>query len=206
MRAIHSDGVLNIFRTSETDYVGYHWVLWLMTLAWDTGGGSYAEGDTPLHIFVKLPSIVFDVALILAVFGATNAVLRECGGWASARAHRTALLAAAIVAFQPAVIYDSAIWAQTDSAITAAMLGAIVLAFAGRPFSAGTVWGLGLAIKPHPIIIGPVLLLVLWRAGSWRALVRGGAGVVLVATLVLGPWILHGPFLFPVSFLFLSVP
>ena len=192
MRSIHSDGVLNIFRTTQTDYVGYHWVLWLMTLAWDAAGGSYSDKDTPLHIFVKLPSIVFDVLFMLAVFGAAKAVLREHGGWSSSGVRGIALLAVAIVAFQPAVLYDSAIWAQIDSAITAAMLGAIVLACAGRPFSAGAVWTLGLAIKPHPIIIAPVLLLVLWRAGGWRAVVRATAGVVLVATLILGPWILHG--------------
>jgi len=36
------------------------------------------------------------------------------------------------------------------------------------------------------------LLLVLCRSGGWRATLRAGAGVVLVAALVLGPWILHG--------------
>lgn len=195
MRAIHNDGVLNIFRTTNTDYVGYHWVLWLMTLAWDAVGGSYSEQDTPLHIFVKLPSIIFDVVLILAVFGATKTVLREHGGWSPERAHRTALLAGAIIAFQPAVLYDSAIWAQTDSAITAAMLGAIVLAFRGKPFSAGAVWAIGLAIKPHPVILGPVLLLLLWRSGGLHSAMRAGAGIAVVATMVLGPWILHGELL-----------
>ena len=192
MRSIHSDGVLNIFRTTQTDYVGYHWVLWLMTLAWDAAGGSYSDKDTPLHIFVKLPSIVFDVVLMLAVFGAAKAVLREHSGLAPARVRGIALLAVVIIAFQPAVLYDSAIWAQTDSAITAAMLGAIVLACAGRPFSAGAVWTLGLAVKPHPVVIAPVLLLVLWRAGGWQAVARATAGVLLVATLIVGPWILHG--------------
>jgi dolichyl-phosphate-mannose-protein mannosyltransferase len=192
MRFIDSDGVLNIFRTTDTDYVGYHWVLWLMTLVWDAVGGSYSDNDKPFHIFVKLPSILFDVTLILAVFGATKAMLREHGGWAPLRARRAALFAAAVIAFQPAVLYDSAIWAQTDSAIAAAMLAAILLVFLGRPFSAGAVWALGLAIKPHPIVIAPVLIVLLWRAGGWRALVRGCAGLVLVLALVLGPWILHG--------------
>ncbi len=192
MRYIHSDGVLNIFRTTDTDYVGYHWVLWLLTIVWDLGGGSYSSDDTPFHIFIKLPSIAFDVALIVTVFKTTSAVLEEARGWTRTRAENSALIAAAIIAFQPAVLYDSAIWAQTDSAITATMLGAILLAFSGRPFSAGAVWALGLAIKPHPIILGPVLIVLLWRAGGGRALVRGGAGLVVVSTLVLGPWILHG--------------
>ena len=31
MQAIHDHGVLNVFRTTRTDYVGYHWVLWLLS-------------------------------------------------------------------------------------------------------------------------------------------------------------------------------
>ena len=38
---IHSGGVLNIFRTTNTDYVGYHWVLWLLTLVYEVMGGPY---------------------------------------------------------------------------------------------------------------------------------------------------------------------
>ena len=41
MEHIHSGGVLNIFRTTNTDYVGYHWVLWLLTLVYEVMGGPY---------------------------------------------------------------------------------------------------------------------------------------------------------------------
>ena len=32
MRTIHEHGVLNIFRATDPDYVGYQWVLWLLSL------------------------------------------------------------------------------------------------------------------------------------------------------------------------------
>ncbi len=193
MERIHSDGVLNILRTTDTDYVGYHWVLWLLAAIYDVIGGPYTQTTPSLHILVKMPSLAFDVVLILVVYHATAVLVRE---GRTARepidGSRLPLLAASVIAFHPAVLYDSAVWAQTDSAITAAMLGSILLAWKGRPALAGAGYGLGLAVKPHPIIIGPLLLLTLFRNGRWRATMLAAGGVALVAALVLGPWMLHG--------------
>ena len=71
--------------------------------------------------------------LILTVFLGTRTLLTR-NGVSPESARVAALVGAAIIAFQPAVLYDSAVWSQTDSAITAAMLGAIVLAAVNRPF------------------------------------------------------------------------
>lgn len=192
MEHIHSGGLLNIFRTTNTDYVGYHWVLWLLTLVYEVMGGPYNSSTLSLHLLVKVPSIIFDVILILTVYWATATLLRREGRQAPAMVRWAPLAAAAVVAFQPAVLYDSAVWAQTDSAITAAMLASIVLAASGRPCSAGAALALGLAVKPHPIIITPIVALLLWRSGGFTALLRAGGGGLAVAVVVLGPWILHG--------------
>jgi Gpi18-like mannosyltransferase len=134
---------------------------------------------------------LFDVILILVVYRATWMVLRDRAEGEGVGS-RLPLIAAGIIAVQPAVVYDSAVWAQTDSAITAAMLGAILLAHAARPAWAGTAYALGLAVKPHPVIVGPLLLFALLRHGGVRAAMIAGVAVVAVAAVVLGPWILHG--------------
>lgn len=190
MEYIHRDGFLNIFRSTDTDYVGYHWVLWALALIYDVIGGPYTQTTPSLHILVKMPSIAFDVVLILVVYRATAMLVREAG--AAGVTAPLPLVAAGVIAFQPAVVYDSAVWAQTDSAITAAMLGAILLAHAARPALSGSSYALGLAVKPHPVIVGPLLLLALVRAAGLRAAVLAAAGGVVVVTLVLGPWIIHG--------------
>jgi hypothetical protein len=61
-----------------------------------------------------------------------------------------------------------------------------------RPALSGAAYALGLAVKPHPIVIGPLLLLALLRHGGVRAAVVAGGAVVAVAALVLGPWIIYG--------------
>jgi Gpi18-like mannosyltransferase len=186
MEIINREGVLNIFRESDTDYVGYHWLLWVLAGIYDVIGGPYTQTTPSLHVLVKMPSIAFDVVLMLAVYHTTAILARD-----GAAAHLP-LLAAGVIALHPAVLYDSAVWAQTDSAIAAAMLGAIVLAYRARPALAGITYALGLAVKPHPVIVGPLLLLELLRKGGVRAAFVAGAAVLAVAALVLGPWILHG--------------
>jgi Gpi18-like mannosyltransferase len=192
MQRIDEHGVLNIFRVSDTDYVGYHWVLWLLSIVYDWIGGPYTQTTPSLHILVKMPSIIFDVALILVVHRATSMLVAATPDLRDSTRRGLPLVAAGVIALHPVVLYDSAVWAQTDSAIAAAMLGAILLAYATRPAWSGASYALGLAVKPHPVIVGPLLLLLLVRAGGVRAFALFGTAAIGITALILGPWILYG--------------
>ncbi len=190
MQRIHDHGVLNIFRTSDTDYVGYHWVLWILSIAYAAIGGPYAQTTPTLHLLVKVPSILFDIALIVTVYAATRTLARQSRAESAAQASGVA--AAAVLAFHPVVVYDSAVWAQVDAAVAAAMVGSILLVATGRPATGWAVWTLGFLIKPHPIIVVPVLCALTLRRSGAGALWRCSASVIGVAAVVLGPWLLHG--------------
>ena len=82
--------------------------------------------------------------------------------------------------------------AQIDAAIAAAMLMSIVLFALGRPGWGGAVWAVGFAVKPHPVVILPVLAVLAYRRSGWRGPLRAAGGAALVLALVLGPWVLHG--------------
>ncbi len=196
MFAIHDRGVLNVFRTTEANYVGYQWVLWLLSIAYDGIGGAYGLGDTKLHLLVKAPSIVADLALIVVVYHATAALAGATGGTSQGRSigrrERLALAAAAVIAFQPAVLYDSAVWAQTDAAISVAMLGALLLMARGKPTAAWAVWALGFAIKPQPVMILPVMAFFTLHNYGVRALARGGGAAFATVGIGVLPWLLHG--------------
>ena len=75
MDLIHQHGVLNIFRESNTDYVGYHWVLWMLDLVYAPFGTRYDPHSPGLHFLVKVPPIIFDVVLIVTVYYATRTLL-----------------------------------------------------------------------------------------------------------------------------------
>ena len=202
MFAIHDHGILNIFRTSEANYVGYQWTLWLLSIIYDAIGGAYRAGDTRLHLLVKAPSIAADLALIVVAYHATAALADRAPASALppfderhariGRRERLALAAAAVIAFQPAVLYDSAVWAQTDAAISVAMLGSMLLLARGKTTAAWVVWALGMAVKPQPVMILPVLAFFTLQNNGARSLFRGGGAAAVTLGLVLLPWMLHG--------------
>lgn len=189
MQGIHEHGVLNVFRATNTNYVGYQWVLWALSLVYGWMDGSYEQPGPSLHLLVKTPSVLADLVLIVLVWEATSLLARGEGG---RRGRRLALTAAAVIAFQPAVLYDGAVWAQTDAAISAAMLAAVVLAARGRPGAAWAAWAVGFLIKPQPVLLLPVLAIFTLRTAGWRGMARGAAAAAGAAAVVLGPWIAHG--------------
>ncbi len=188
MVAIHRHGLLNIFRTTDTDYVGYHYVLWLLTQINGIIGGTWDYDAIRLRLLVKAPPVLFDLGLIVAVYAVSRALFEELR---LPRSNALALVAAAVIAVQPAVLYDSAVWSQTDSAVTMAMLLAIFFVARGRTKLAFGMWAVGFLVKPHPIIILPLLIYLAWRQ-SPRALRSGVLTVAAVWLVGLGPWLLHG--------------
>lgn len=187
MQAIHEHGVLNVFTTTKTNYVGYQWALWALSLVYGWAGGSYDQAGPWLHLLVKTPSVLADVLLIVVTWHATSALAGD-----GQRARRLALTAAAVIAFQPAVLYDGAVWAQTDASVSVAMLAAVLLVARGRPGAGWAVWAVGFLIKPQPVLLVPVLAALTLRTDGWRGIARGGGAAGAVAAVVLGPWIAHG--------------
>lgn len=197
MQAIHQHGVLNVFRTTDTNYIGLHWILWVLAWVYAPSGEAYSRTAPWLHTLVKIPSLLFDVILIWTVYEGTLSIAAQHDPErlrfiSPQRARSLALAAAAVIAFQPAVIYDSAVWAQSDAAISAAMLGSMLLIARGRIGAGYVAWTLGFLLKPQPVVVLPVLLLLTLRAGGWRAILRAAAATLATGAVVLGPWLLHG--------------
>jgi Gpi18-like mannosyltransferase len=180
------------------------------------GPGQYSALPLPLHLLLKVPPLVFDLGLIAAVYVAVLAVaaLRRPqqaaqeaqspaqgpppsyppqGAFAPhMRPEQLALIGAAVIAFQPAVLYDSAVWAQIDAPLTAAMLVAMVLAARGSPGWGWAAWAAGFIVKPQPVFVLPVLVVLTFRRTGWRGLTWGVLCAALLIVAVLSPWILHG--------------
>ncbi len=191
MAAIHERGVLEVFRSTNTDYIGYHWVLWLLTLVWGRIGDSYSDTARGLHLLIKAPPLVFDAGLFAAVYVATQSLVRErndLGG----RAGALALAAGAVIALHPAAVYDSAVWGQIDALTALAMLLPLFLVARKQHAAAGFVWGVGFVMKPQPIVIAPLLAVLAFDRGDWRGLARLTAGGLAAGLLVTAPWIAHG--------------
>lgn len=189
-RAIYEHGFINVFRTADSNNVGYHYVLWPTGEIYGRWFSSDFELWTaPIRVLIKIPPFVCDLGLAAVVFFAARSL---SSATTEARRHVEAGAAAAAFALAPATVYDSMWWSQIDSVITLCMAGSALLVLRGRPGAGWAVWMVGFLFKPQPIVILPVLAaFTLWKFGP-RALARGVACAVVVGAAALAPFLLHG--------------
>ncbi len=85
--------------------------------------------------------------------------------WQARKRHsaRFALLVTASYAFSPALLYNGAIWGQTDGLVAAPLLIALLALLDERYILSGISLALALLLKPQPVISVPLILLYLWR-------------------------------------------
>jgi hypothetical protein len=204
--AIHEHGLRNVFRTTDTNYIGYQYFLWMVSAVYGLISPAFDTSSRTLDILLKTPPVLFDVALVWLVFAVSRRLLRANPQAVAAVYNRfpflsrlplpldnaLALAPATLIALHPAVLYDSAVWGQTDGIITFFMLGAIAAIAAGNAGFGLFLWAVGFAIKPQPLFILPILLAFTWWRLGWKGLGRGLFGLLAGLALMLGYWLAYG--------------
>lgn len=160
--------------------------LWIMTLAWDLNlkFPLFPSKLIPLlstnlhHWLLKLPFIFSDLAIAFLIYKIGQKYFPK-----------KSLLAAALFLFNPAVIYNSTVWGQTDSLINLLALLGIFLITQKKFFSGIFIFLTSFIFKISLIIYLPIfaLLLLYYFPKSSR--------LILLSSL-----------LFLVSFILLSLP
>ncbi len=215
-RTLWQHGLGNISLIEPKTYVGYHYVFWAVGEVYGLFSPDFKLGPGLLLYLEKLPPLFFDLLLIPLLFFATRRVARLLPDEVAATKRLApvaalerrglavedtlGLAAAAALVLAPAVIYDSAVWAQSESVISFFMLAAILSLAAGRVGPAWALWAVAFVIKPQPVVIVPTLVaFTFWRFG-WRGLVRGAAGAVAGGMALLGYFLVtgNGPYILDV--------
>lgn len=123
-----------------------------------------------LRIALKVPNVIFDCIGTAVVFGIAARFVDR----------RRALLAAALYAFNPAIVYDSSLWGQNDSITSVSALAAIWCVLGGRRTAAWVLLAFAVLNKPPVLVLAPLLLLETWSpatAQRRRALTAGALGI-----------------------------
>jgi len=141
---------------SYADYTpGYLYALWPIGLLGQAIGG---VGD-----LIKIPAIITDIVMGYLVY----AMAQELGVTG-----RRALIAAAVVVFNPVTWFDSVIWGQVDSFGTVFLLLAVRELWRGRSERSAILAVCAALVKPQLAILIPIVALVvirraLWPSGGW---------------------------------------
>jgi uncharacterized membrane protein len=122
---------------------------------------------------IRVPACLADFATALLVFELVRLTRRA----------RPAAIAAILVACSPVLFVVSGFHGNTDPVfVMFSLLSVYLLVVRGWGLAAGVAFGIAMSIKLVPVVLVPVLLIVLVRAG-WRrlaAFASGGAIVFLV--------------------------
>ncbi len=171
-----AQGPARIYRTGYfLDYPpGYLYALWLMGLV---ASAVHASG-VALRMIVEAPALIADFVLAAVAF-----IFVRRTHPARPAAARAALL---LVALNPALLYDTVVWGQTDSVMASVLLLSTALALDDEFELAWALAAFGVLVKPQALMFVPVLgWWTLLRAPQWQwwraafaALVTAVVGVV----------------------------
>lgn len=137
--------------------------------------------QSPLFaLFTKLPAIADDLGITSAIYSLARKHLSP----------RAALIVTTTYAFSPPVIFDSALWGQTDSIFVLAVLAALLLTLRHRGFTAGMLCAIAIMLKPQPVIFIPLIVFYLWRWAGWSVALRAFGGLCVGVLVLALPYLL----------------
>src|ERR1019366_226497 len=121
---------------------GYLYALWI---AGSVARAVGASGDM-LRIIVESPALIADFFLSIVVF----AYVRRT------EYRKVALIAMLMVALNPALLFDTVVWGQSDSVLTLVMWLAVVATLSGEYEISWALAALAVLIKPQGLMLVPV--------------------------------------------------
>jgi dolichyl-phosphate-mannose-protein mannosyltransferase len=154
-------------------------------LLWLSGwlGRVLRPSATGFRVLVESPPVVASMLLGLTMLFAAR---RERSGW-------RAFAIMSMFAFNPALVFDTVVWGQSDSVVALAMLAAAILILSKRWRLGWIAAAIALLVKPQAIAIVPPL-------GLWTLINAGFAetvicGAISGATMLVGvlPFIVGHP-------------
>ena len=126
--------------------------------------------------FIKLVPTIFDIATSILIFLFLRRQLT----------FKQTLLATSLYAFNPAIIFNVAVWGQFDAIYTFILAVSLILALKRKPEASAAVFALGLLTKPQGIALLPLIaVLIFMKVGVKRLLTSVVAFIATIFIVIL---------------------
>ena len=163
-------------------------------LFWAFGsiGRQIALSGTNLVYLIKLVPNLFDMATAFLIF----VFVRKQFDF------KMSLLTVTLYAFNPAVIFNAAVWGQYDAIYTFFLVLSLMLFFASKPKLSAVSFALGVLTKPQSIALAPLILFLIVRKYGWRRLFTSILAATATVLVVIIPFEWSNPVSFLVNIYF----
>lgn len=141
-----------------TNYTpGFLYILWFLGLIKEL----LNINNQDFYLILKIPSIIAELFLAFFIY---KQIAKKSLSWAT--------IAASMVLFNPAFIFNSSIWGQIDGLLSLTMLLAVYLLTQHKLVFSSVFLGLSFLIKPQTVALAPVFLLFLVKNLSIRNILK----------------------------------
>lgn len=152
---------------------------------WFFGSISKAASINPLTMIKLVPNL-FD----LATAGLIYFFVRKQSSF------KFALLATMLYTFNPAVIFNAAVWGQYDAVYTFFLVLSLMLALKSKPELSAITFAIGLLTKPQGIALLPLIVLLIYKKDGLKKLLTSVAVFTATVFLVILPFEWSNPITF----------
>ena len=107
-----------------------------------------------------------------------------------------ALIATILYAFNPAVIFNVAVWGQYDAVYTFFLILSLILAIKSKPELSSLAFAIGILTKPQGIALLPLIVFLIYKKGGLKKLLTSVAVFAATLFLVILPFEWSNPITF----------
>lgn len=101
---------------------------------------------------------------------------------------KQSLLATALYAFNPAVIFNTAIWGQFDAIYTFFLVLSLMLALKSKPKLSAAAFAIGLLTKPQAIALAPLVAYLIYRKNGLKSMLFSVLVFAVSVLVVIAPF------------------
>ncbi len=141
---------------------------------------------TDPSFFVKLAPTLFDLATSALIYLFIRKQLT----------FKQSLLATALYAFNPAIIFNVAVWGQFDAIYTFFLVLSLLLALKRKPELSAIVFAVGLLTKPQGIALLPLIAVLIFKKDGLKRLLTSVATFIATIFIVILPFEWSNPVTF----------
>jgi len=180
---VYLTGFSDFYHSVKSDYPPlYIYILWAVGAFYKLFISSSFDIHSPVFIiFLKTPAILADIATASLIF----LIVRKYGSF------KLAFISMVSYAFNPAIIYDSAIWGQVDSVYTLFFMLALMLFVLDKPTLSGISLAIAILTKPQSLVIVPLFALLMIKKYSPFTFVKVSIASFAAFVLVALPFYLN---------------
>ena len=152
-QAVYSNGFANFYSSIWSDYPPFYlYILWIVGAVYKLFFSFSFNIDTTIFtILIKLPANVADIAIAYLIF----IIIKKYADF------KVAYFGMISYAFNPAIIYNSAIWGQVDSINTFFILLALMLIVSYKLEFASASMAIAVLTKPQSLVIVPFIAILI---------------------------------------------